>query len=151
MSGALSIGNGYKLWRNETRQPHREDGPAVEMANGNKLWYLYGKRHRTDGPAVEHANVYYKEWYLHGKRHRTDGPAVEFENGDKAWYIHGKRHRTDGPAIEFANGDKVWFLHGKETTQWEFTNLLVQHHLKLQLVSRVIPPGAESLVHQYVM
>lgn len=23
---------------------HREDGPAVEYANGNKLWFLFGKR-----------------------------------------------------------------------------------------------------------
>jgi len=31
-----------------------------------------------------------KEWYLNGKRHREDGPAVEYANGDKSWYLNGK-------------------------------------------------------------
>ncbi len=37
--------------------------------------------------------VYYdgdKAWYLKGKRHREDGPAVEYANGDKRWYLNGK-------------------------------------------------------------
>ena len=46
---------------------HREGGPAIEWANGNKAWYLNGKLHREDGPACEWANGY-KEWYLNGKR-----------------------------------------------------------------------------------
>jgi hypothetical protein len=44
---------------------HREDGPAVEYADGVKSWYLNGKRHREDGPAVEWSNGY-KSWYLNG-------------------------------------------------------------------------------------
>ena len=48
---------------------HREDGPAVEYANGDKCWYLNDKLHREDGPAVEYAN------------------------GDKVWYIKiGRAH-----------------------------------------------------------
>jgi hypothetical protein len=129
MSSILRIEDGDRIWRNENGEHHREDGPAVEMAHGYKLWYLYGKRHRTDGPAVEFENGDYKEWYLHGKRHRTDGPAIEFVNEDY----------------------KEWYLHGKETTQWEFTNLLVQHLSKLRLLSRVIMTGAESLVDKYVL
>ncbi len=31
-------------WHNEAGECHREDGPAVEDANGNKYWYLNGKR-----------------------------------------------------------------------------------------------------------
>jgi hypothetical protein len=45
---------------------HREDGPAVELANGNKYWFINGKCHREDGPAL----IYYsghKEWYLNGE------------------------------------------------------------------------------------
>jgi len=42
---------------------HREDGPAVEYANGAKMWYLYGIPHREDGPAKEYFNGD-KEWYL---------------------------------------------------------------------------------------
>ena len=45
---------------------HREDGPAVEYADGGKYWYLNGKLHREDGPAAEWANGT-KYWYLNGK------------------------------------------------------------------------------------
>ena len=45
---------------------HRENGPAIENADGSKLWYQNGKRHRLDGPAIEHANGY-KEYYIEGK------------------------------------------------------------------------------------
>ena len=54
---------------------HREDGPAIEYADGTKCWYVDGKRHRTDGPAIEWANGH-KEWYIDGKCHRLDGPSV---------------------------------------------------------------------------
>jgi hypothetical protein len=49
-------------------QLHRENGPAIEFANGSKEWYLNGKYHRTDGPAIENESGY-KEWYLDGKKH----------------------------------------------------------------------------------
>ena len=45
---------------------HREDGPAVEITNGYKAWYLNGELHREDGPAVEHADGS-KYWYLNGE------------------------------------------------------------------------------------
>ena len=54
---------------------------------GNKEWFLNGSLHREDGPAVEYANGT-KEWYLHGNRHREDGPAVERAGGTKEWYLH---------------------------------------------------------------
>ena len=31
-----------------------------------------------------------KQWYLDGKRHRTDGPAIEWSDGTKHWYLDGK-------------------------------------------------------------
>ncbi len=46
---------------------HREDGPAVEGANGNKYWWLNGELHREDGPAIERVDGS-KEWYLNGKK-----------------------------------------------------------------------------------
>ena len=70
--------------------PHREDGPAVEYADGDKFWYINGKRHREDGPAVEYANGT-KYWCINGKLHREDGPAVEYTDGEKYWYINGQR------------------------------------------------------------
>jgi hypothetical protein len=51
---------------------HREDGPAIEYINGDKVWYLNGKRHRMDGPAIE---------YISG--------AKEYISGVKSWWING--------------------------------------------------------------
>jgi antitoxin component YwqK of YwqJK toxin-antitoxin module len=62
-----------------------------------------------------------KYWYLNGKRHReNDLPAIEFANGYKAWYINGKRHRETGAAIEDSNGTKYWYLNGIRMSEEEF-------------------------------
>lgn len=54
---------------------HREDGPAIEYANGAKEWWLNGKKHRIDGAAIEHINIRdpfegkvytAKEWWVNG-------------------------------------------------------------------------------------
>ena len=71
---------GIKYWKLPNGQYHREDGPAIEYANGTKFWYRNDQRHREDGPAIERAN------------------------GNKCWYINDELHRIDGPAIECANG-----------------------------------------------
>ena len=86
---------------------------------GTKEWYLNGKRHREDGPAIEWADGY-KEWYLNGKLHREDGPAVEYADGHKRWYLNGSRHREDGPAVECADGTKEWYLNGICLSEAEF-------------------------------
>ena len=87
---------GNKEWRNVDGVVHREDGPAIEWANGSK------------------------EWCLNGQRHREDGPAVELANGSKAWWLNDKLHREDGPAIEWANGTNEWWLNGKQYTEEEY-------------------------------
>jgi hypothetical protein len=56
---------------------------------GNIEWLLHGKQHREDGPAVEWAEGT-KEWWIQGKRHREDGPAVEWTGEDKEWFLHGE-------------------------------------------------------------
>ncbi len=53
---------GDVYYYNEQNQLHREDGPAVECANGNKYWYQNDKCHRKNGPALEWANGD-KVWY----------------------------------------------------------------------------------------
>ena len=58
--------------------------------NGDRFWYLNDKLHREDGPAIEFADGT-KGWYLNGKRHRQDGPAIEWADGDKEWYLNGKK------------------------------------------------------------
>lgn len=88
--------SGIKHWRNKQGQLHRVDGPAVELANGDKFWYLNGKCHREDGPAIEYAS------------------------GNKSWWINDRRHREDGPALEWANGDKEWWVNGRRLTISEF-------------------------------
>ena len=90
---------------------------TVKVDNkANKFWYLNGYRHREDGPAVEHADGT-NYWYLNGELHREDGPAIERPNGDKFWYLNGERHREDGPAIEYASGYKAWYLNGMILTE----------------------------------
>ena len=84
-----------------------------------KWWYLNGKRHREDGPAIECADGT-KSWYLNGKLHREDGPAIEWAGGDKSWYTNDKLHRENGPAVEWADGAKEWYLNGNELTEAEF-------------------------------
>ncbi len=114
------IDGGTTYWYKEgTNIFHRENGPAVEYADGSKMWYVYGKLHREDGPAVEWAYGI-KEWYDHDKRHRENGPAIEFEDGHKEWFHHGERHREDGPAIENASGRKRWYLNGRKYSKEDF-------------------------------
>ena len=43
--------------------------------DGTRFWYLNGNLHREDGPAVEWADGGY-EWWLNGEPHRVDGPAL---------------------------------------------------------------------------
>jgi hypothetical protein len=54
-------------YRDYSKELHREDGPAIEWANGDKYWYTYGKLHRLDGPAIEYANGC-KEWWINDEQ-----------------------------------------------------------------------------------
>ena len=49
---------------------HRENGPAVEYADGDKFWYQNGQFHRIDGPAIVYSNGQ-EEWYIND-RHLTE-------------------------------------------------------------------------------
>jgi hypothetical protein len=63
----------------------------VKVTDSKTEWYnLNDERHREDGPAIEFADGD-KYWYINGERHREDGPAIEFADGDKSWYINGQR------------------------------------------------------------
>ena len=82
---------------------------------GNKFYYADRKMvllHRDDGPAIEYADGS-KEWWINGDQHREDGPACEYVNGSKEWWVNGELHRPDGPAIEYANGFKGWYIDGE--------------------------------------
>ena len=56
---------GTRRYYNSAGQLHRENGPAVEWPDGDKLWYQNGQLHRTDGPAVESFDGY-REWWFNG-------------------------------------------------------------------------------------
>ncbi len=90
---------------------HREDGPAIEYANGAKKWYLNGKIHREGGPAIQWKDGC--KWVFNGRIHREGGPAIEWRDGTKEWWFNGNLHREDGPAIEYPNGSKEWYFNGK--------------------------------------
>ena len=83
-------------WHNHAGQLHRDNRPAVEYANGDKVWYQNDQLHRIDGPACEYAD------------------------GDKSWYQNGLRHRLDGPAVEYVNGRKDYWIDGTLLTTEEF-------------------------------
>lgn len=96
------------------------ESTMMEDKLGNKEWYnSKNQLHRLDGPAIEYRDGQ-KEWWVNGKRHREDGPAIEYRNGGKAWYQDGKLHRTDGPAALLGGGHKGWYLNGVELTEQEF-------------------------------
>lgn len=117
-TGSKTDQHGNRHWR-VNGMIHRENGPAIEYADGDKEWWIGGKLHRETGPAVELANGY-TAWYLHGVLHRDSGPAIEWPLVynraaiSKAWYANGKKHRIDGPAVEHANGRLSWWFDGKE-------------------------------------
>jgi hypothetical protein len=108
---AVEQADGTKQWHRDGKL-YREDGPAVERASGTKEWWRDGKRHREVGPAVEWADGA-KEWHRDGKLHREDGPAVEWADGTKEWHRDGQLHRKDGPAVEWADGTKEWHRDGQ--------------------------------------
>jgi len=127
----VDLGNGKRIdYEYENQKIHQTtytlngkkhrgvDRPAVEYADGSKLWYKNGKRHRDgDKPAVEYADGT-KYWYKNGKIHRDgDKPALVWVNGSKEWYKNGELHRGgDKPAIEYADGTKWWYKNGEEYT-----------------------------------
>ena len=88
---------------NTAGQLHRENGHAIEWADGSRFWWQ------------------------NGQYHRTDGPAIEWASGVKSWWLNGQRHRTDGPAIEYTDGRKEWWVNGKGLTEAEFIRLVKQN------------------------
>ena len=124
---------GNKRWYKDDMY-HRENGPAVERADGFKEWYLNDKRHRVDGPAIEDIDGS-KKWFYKGifvgegdqpdtalwarltSVEANGGPllngCVVDSGGTKHWYKDDLLHREDGPAVELTSGRKDWHLNGE--------------------------------------
>jgi len=58
---------------------HREDGPAIELANGTKIWYIHGKCHREDGPACEYTDGDEEYWHRGYRIDMIDDKLIEIE------------------------------------------------------------------------
>lgn len=72
---------------------------------GTRRWKLDGVLHREDGPAVERADGT-KFWCRNGDTHRLDGPAVEYSSGSRGWYVDGTKYDVYGwaeAALEYQN------------------------------------------------
>ena len=84
-----------------------EDGMHINEY-GTKRWFKNGQRHREDGPAVEYADGF-KAWYENDRLHRLDGPAVEYADGLKRWWVNGKSYSFDGwlEALDVSDDDKL--------------------------------------------
>ena len=67
MSKMMAAGKYKQVHLNPNGELHRDDGPAIERAGGDKEWYKNGELHRDDGPAIERADGY-KAWYKNGKK-----------------------------------------------------------------------------------
>jgi hypothetical protein len=104
------------------------DGPSdvgedYNGKGGNRRteWRLNGKLHREDGPAVEWADGA-KEWYLDGKLHREGGPALEGFSGHEEYWFKGSLHRKDGPAVVHADGHEEYWVDGKKVKPFKRRN-----------------------------
>ena len=97
-------GSGTTRWRNSAGQLHRIDGPAVERADGSRMWWVNDHLHRTDGPAVEYADGS-RKWYINGQLHRIDGPAIEYTDGSGRWYINDRQLDEDEFRSRFPDAD----------------------------------------------
>jgi len=99
MRRLMRLGSYAAICVSSDGQLHRDDGPAVEMANGDKYWYRNGRLHRDDGPAIETSGGS-KYWYRNGRLHRDDGPAIELANGNEYWCRNGKRLKQKSRSAE---------------------------------------------------
>ena len=100
---------------------------TIDRVGTRRYYDSTGQLHRDDGPAVEYADGV-TAWYQNNLLHRTDGPAVEWKNGGgRIWFMNGQKHRLDGPAVEYPNGCRLWYLYGVEYEVQEFHDKLTQY------------------------
>ena len=85
--------------------------------------------HREDGPAIIYCNGD-KEWFLNGKRHREDGPAFDWPGCEQSWWIENKRHREDGPAIitnkSILDARSIFYIDDIQYKEEEFNDIIKQ-------------------------
>ena len=62
MKNSTKSRTGQTEWLNSHGQPHRLGAPAIITDGGTKFWFVNGLLHREDGPAVEYANGRTEFW-----------------------------------------------------------------------------------------
>ena len=95
---------GNRRYYNSSGQLHRDDGPAIEYADGTRCWCQNGLRHRENAPAMEYPNGA-KHWFYNDRLHRIGGPAVIRPNGVCHWYLHGVRYTSAKYCEKLAAGE----------------------------------------------
>jgi len=87
----------YKLLSGEIVKNHQGTFYFIEPGNWIDIdgYPIVEKLHREDGPAVELADGT-KYWRLNSKIHREDGPAIEYPDGTKYWCLNGKLLTEEG-------------------------------------------------------
>lgn len=101
----IKVSNWYEV-------PLKFTGIAESTIN-TKIWYKDGNLHREDGPAVQRADGG-KEWWIKGKCHRIDGPAVIFPSGKKEWHLENMWYGI--LYLKFLVQDKIFL--GKEKNKY---------------------------------
>lgn len=164
-SGAVKVeidDDGDKCWYDEYGNFHRENGPAIEGANGDKSWLIRGELHNEKGPAsIETDGT--KEWYLHDEKFTEEefNKRISFKTealkgsgaercswnvyDDKFWYdSDGEYHRENGPAVIWSDGLKDWYLHGKSLTEENF-HIEIANKYKQNKEEKVMSKSNESV------
>lgn len=81
------------MWFDKWGNLSREDGPAVENANGLQEWFVGGVRHRTEGPAIINANGQ-EEYWVDGVRRTMSAfyTQKELEEATESFLAAKKRY-----------------------------------------------------------
>ncbi len=113
-SPTRTVDNGVIEYRLPNGKFHREDGPAVDIEEGSypqRQWWINGKKHREGGlPAVEYADGS-KIYYVNDRLHREDGPAiVNIKNKARnQWWINGEKIESATEWIKSINSDYILY------------------------------------------
>src|SRR5688572_6577352 len=80
--------------RREAGPPFPHEGRHPERGNTDGKWWTLkddanGVLHREDGPAIEMADGT-REWWVKGLRHRADGPAYIWADGSEEYWMAGE-------------------------------------------------------------
>jgi hypothetical protein len=85
MLNGLIVGSSCRVYYLNNKL-HREDGPAIEYANGNKSYYLNDLLHREDGPAIDDL-VGFKSYCLEGRHYYEQDYYKEIKKRKSLNYI----------------------------------------------------------------